>query len=298
MDARAFSKENPKLVTLLKTLADEDSLRILLEANKGLPSGLQGPKLLGMTKRRYYIRINELLKAGLLKKTESFYKLTVIGKVVMNSLYEELLRLIPHAKILEQLSELGLMSKENIATLMPELSSSEILSIRNLLEARIRFEVITTYDELITKICDGVDDAKRSILLVSKYMDFSFAKHLLGIQERDVKVFVITDFNMQDVIVFAKNFIRHFQVLIPVIKFLKSDKILFRRIGGIPISFMVVDENICIFELPSISKDFEIALLTDHKQIVEKMTNIFWKIWGRSEPTNLKGYLEEDIELE
>jgi predicted transcriptional regulator len=295
MSTKAFSDEVSKLLPILRALSDKDSLRILLEASKGLPSGLEAPRILGMTKRRYYIRLRELIKVGLLKKIDNSYHLTVIGEFIKREIYDELLRAIPYVKTLEQLSELGMNTLENIGSFIPGLSDSDTIHMTHLLRPPVGIDIIKNYEELIRKICKGIQDARKIVLLASRYFDLTFAKYLIESLEREIKIYVVTDFDMPSLLSFAIKFIKNYKMIIPLIKLLKNEKILVRRTGNLPISFMIIDEIICIFELPSLTKEFETALWIDYKPIVEKMTDIFWKIWGKSTNIDLKDLLERDI---
>lgn len=286
MDAKSLSKETSKLIPILKALSDEDSLRILIEAEKGLPSGLEAPKLLGMTKRRYYMRLKELLDLGLIKKKEDSYRPTIIGRVVTRLLYEELLKMLPHSQTLENLSELGLNSFENIAKLMPELSREEAFSISHILEPRITMDVITRYDDLVAKVCKEIESASSSLLFASKYLDLSVSKSLIDIYEKNLTINIIVEFDLGEVLGFMKNFLSHFRLSTSALKLLFSEKASFRR-GPIPISFLIVNGKRCLLELPSMSRDFEVAILVDDKRLIDKMTDIFWKSWGRSTPITL-----------
>jgi hypothetical protein len=49
-------------------------------------------------------------------------------------------------------------------------------------------------------------------------------------------------------------------------------------------SFLIVNGKRCLLELLPQSKEFEIAILVDDKRLIDRMTDIFWKSWGRSTP--------------
>jgi predicted transcriptional regulator len=287
MSTKAFSDEVSKLLPILRALSDKDSLRILLEASKGLPTGLEAPRILGMTKRRYYMRLKELVDLGLLKKKEDSYRPTVIGKFATRVLYEELLKVLPHAQILENLSDLGLNSFENIAKLMPELSRDEAFSLSHILEPRVTMDIITRYDDLIAKVCKEIENANSSLLFASKYLDLSVSKSLLEGLNNNITLHAILEFDLGEVFSFIKNLLTHFRLSVSSLMVLFSEKSSIRK-GSIPISFLIVDGKRCLFELPSLSKEFEVAILVDNKRLIDKMTDIFWKIWGRSTPIALR----------
>jgi|GEM_PF-4689969 predicted transcriptional regulator len=283
MSTKAFSDEVSKLLPILRALSDRDALRILLEASKGLPSGLEAPRSLGMTKRRYYMRLKELVDLGLLKKKEDSYCPTVIGKVATRVLYEELLKVLPHAQILENLSDLGLNSFENIRKLMPELSRDEAFSLSHILEPRVTMDIITRYDDLVAKVCKEIENANSSLLFASKYLDLSVSKSLLDIQEKNITMYILVEFDLSEVLSFMRNFLTHFRLSASALKLLSSGKVSFRK-GSVPMSFLIVNGKRCLLELLPQSKEFEIAILVDDKRLIDRMTGIFWKSWGRSTP--------------
>jgi hypothetical protein len=96
-------------------------------------------------------------------------------------------------------------------------------------------------------------------------------------------IYIIVEFDLSEVLSFMRNFLTHFRLSASALKPLSSGKISFRR-GPIPISFLIVNGKRCLLELPSLSKEFEIAILADDKRLIDRMTGIFWKSWGRSTP--------------
>jgi hypothetical protein len=147
-------------------------------------------------------------------------------------------------------------------------------------------DIITRYDDLVAKVCKEIENANSSLLFASKYLDLSVSKSLLEVQEKNMTIYIIVEFDLSEVLSFMRNFLTHFRLSASALKLLSSDKAFVRR-GSIPISFLIANGKRCLLELPSLSKEFEIAILMDDKRLIDKMTDIFWKSWGRSTPITL-----------
>ena len=71
----------PEMEKILSSLANEDSLKIFYAADEGITSSTKTIKGLGLTQKRYYTRLNQLIKAGLIEKNENTYQHTMLGKI-------------------------------------------------------------------------------------------------------------------------------------------------------------------------------------------------------------------------
>jgi hypothetical protein len=52
------------------------------------------------------------------------------------------------------------------------------------------------------------------------------------------------------------------------------------RVGDIPFSFIIVDDEITIFEIPD--KEFQIAFVSTDKQVSKSLSHLFWETWKES----------------
>ena len=98
-----------KIINLLSILSKPDAFRIFILARDGIRSSMDTPSGIGLTKKQYYARLSQLVRAGLLTKDGNAYRQTMFGAIVccdyllklgidiMNSKYIEMVDVIQHS---------------------------------------------------------------------------------------------------------------------------------------------------------------------------------------------------------
>jgi hypothetical protein len=60
------------------------------------------------------------------------------------------------------------------------------------------------------------------------------------------------------------------------------------RLMNVPFSFIVVDGELTVFEVPS--RQFKVAFVSTDPQIVKALTELFWELWHDSKTLNVPGW--------
>jgi len=127
MDRQATTKndtEIQKTMDLLSLLSKLHALTIFTLAKDGIKSHIGTHSEIGLTKKQYYLRLNQLVKAGLLVKYDDTYNHTTLGKIIY---YDYLLRLekdISNSKQMEMvdvLNQSSKFSKDEIKEIFPNM---------------------------------------------------------------------------------------------------------------------------------------------------------------------------------
>jgi hypothetical protein len=97
--------------------------------------------------------------------------------------------------------------------------------------------------------------------------------------QRDIKIKTITSERV-DFSGFIKLLSRFMSNIRPnVLKFVIGGENNFRS-GDVPLSFLIVDGEITVFEIPD--KEFRLAFVSTDKEVVKILSRLFWEIWKQA----------------
>jgi len=282
---------------IIAALNSKDALKILELADKGIISSEKNISQLGMTRRRYYRRLKELVDVGLLRPEmdkSNKYTLTLLGKIFYNTLFRDVRSLLPSLTLAQNLMDIKDRGELEVFERLTKSVDDSVLSI--ILSADLKpyyMKVLDSYDDLVDSINREINVSKKQILLSSSYLDFSVVKNLVNAVERGVKLYGIMDksIDLSKVLSFVKNFINIIRSSDQLIRFLRSPNVSIRK-GEIPYSFLVIDVRTSFFEIPlSGSDEFFTAFKIKDEIIADKFATVFWKVWERCSPLRLEKYL-------
>jgi DNA-binding transcriptional ArsR family regulator len=239
-------------------LGDATALRILDEAAKGFSSGNDVIDRLSLTPRKYYRHLKRLREQGIIAYSGKHYDLTPIGR--------QLHRLIlNHA--------LSLLSTD--PNLFDTLSkTSDICELR----------IIDDYNELVKLLNVSIEKSKHDVFLSTRYVELSVAQNLLYALQRGVKVKSLSNkrLDLRSLFKLLKIISRNMRhSSIP--SFINNSDY---RVGDVPLSFIVIDNTIAVFEIPS--DEFKMAFHTTDRQIVKILSDFFLGIWNKSNRLRLE----------
>ncbi len=274
---------------LFNIFSNEDALRIFLYAENGIKSSKKAMKELRLTPKRYYSRLGELLKMGILEKDGKKYRYTPLGQALyqLGYYFYDILKNKDRLKFIGELITSDVLKPYEIKKVMDIISEdSEGLEIvlRSLIN-RDRIEIIEKiedYEELVNKLVSDINSAQESVYLASRYIDLrvveaSCKAHRRGIDMRGLisKELLVNQINLIKFLLFPTILKLVFEI------FSTNDHLV--RECEIPYSFCIIDELICYFELPSIEGDFSIAFRVVDKNLAKKFNKIFFNLWDKSD---------------
>ena len=275
---------------VLSSLANEDALRIFQEAKEGITSSTETIEKLRLTQKRYYARLKPLVKAGLINKKESGYKLTFLGKIIYEILYRKL------EKTLTNRDRIALIDKLNKAESLSEEEKQQIESAISIKEKIVGYsglfggirpvEILRSYEELVKVGIDLLENVNKEMLFAARYTDTRIAEAFLRAFERGVKISVLDGdkktfskrLNVLRVLFTSPSVIRSFKQLFTSVKMKYVD---------LPYSFAVFDGKHTVFEVTNPADgSFLYGFLFDNEEIAESFTRIFKKLYekGKRDP--------------
>lgn len=271
VDMTAFAE----LVKILSALGNEDALAIFLYTSNGISSSKEAIQTLGLTQKRFYSRLKDLIDNKLVEKVEGEYRHTALGRILcdLGLSLEELLVNKEKLEIINQLNRANISEKER-EDLM------NLFSI-NSIDTTSDIKIISSFEELVSKTVDMIQKAKRSVLLATQYVDHRVIDSSFHAVERGVKI--------KGIISQADNFTQVMKIVFSLMtnpkqatfltKFLKSDDFQ-TRFTKIPYTFLTVDSKDSIIEIKNpVTDQYEFALIINNEVYSRKMENIFNSLW-------------------
>lgn len=290
-----------EMVRILDALGHEDALAIFMYAEKGIKSSKLAIDELGLTQKRFYSRLKELIEVGLVEKSEGEYRYTTFGNIFFKIGFSLL-------EMLENREQIELLEKIRVSSSLP---NSEVDKIHSVVSKSFRdmsglfdmvflsgkqrkVEVLPSYDRLVERIVEEIKASKEEILLATRYTDNKVIDCLFKAQARGVRNKVImAKENLEDKVNKLQLMLSPGMVM-SLLEYLNDpdlDDLL--RDGNVPFSFCIMDGGHCFFELPSMGNhDFSIAFFVDDEEIGERFTKMFSTLWESAEAKSVPKFFQ------
>lgn len=290
-----------EMVRILDALGHEDALAIFMYAEKGIKSSKLAIDELGLTQKRFYSRLKELIEVGLVEKSEGEYRYTTFGNIFFKIGFSLL-------EMLENREQIELLEKIRVSSSLP---NSEVDKIHSVVSKSFRdmsglfdmvflsgkqrkVEVLPSYDRLVERIVEEIKASKEEILLATRYTDNKVIDCLFKAQARGVRNKVImAKENLEDKVNKLQLMLSPGMVM-SLLEYLNDpdlDDLL--RDGNVPFSFCIMDGGHCFFELPSMGNhDFSIAFFVDDEEIGERFTKMFDTLWESAEAKSVPKFFQ------
>ncbi len=100
-----------KTMYLLSLLSKPPALKIFTLGKDGIKSHIDTHSEIGLTRKQYYLRLNQLVRVGLLIKHGDTYKHTMLGKIIYHDYLLRLEKDISNSKHMEMMDILDQSSR-------------------------------------------------------------------------------------------------------------------------------------------------------------------------------------------
>jgi len=251
------------LSSILGSLSDTAALKIFNEAAEGFSSGNEVISRLGLTTRKYYRYLQKLRDQGIIAYSGKEYYLTPFGKRLHKLMFNHVSSLLS--------------------------TDPELLDSFQRVEGPCRLEIIDDYSELAKFLNSLIEKSKYEILLATRYVDLSIAQSLLYALQRGVKVRSVSNdkLNLSSLLALLKDMVRLIRPSSIPSFFNNSDY----RAGEVPLSFLIVDNEIAVFEIPT--EEFKMSFCTSDKKIILLLSDLFRGLWNKSGKLQIKLNLQK-----
>jgi len=269
------------VTSLFKVLSKPDALRLFRHTSDGIKNSTYAIAELDLTPKRYYARLRELVDIGLVRKMDSGYGQTGLGRMIYDRFLPAMGKAYDARDELELLVSLDGLEMENGV----RKSILEELGIP-IFEDSTKLKLLGDYEALAIEAIDLYDSAEESVLLASNYWDVRVMEAVFRATERNVtnKLIVgkkslsskLQNLRMMLSVTFAKTIINF-----------ASNKVNLRdfvRFVDLPYTFCVVDGHLNIIEFSNtLNESFIAALSIDDRGVGEKLTKFFETFWKAGE---------------
>lgn len=283
---------------LLDALAHEDALKIFLAAKAGITHSTHTRKKLGLTQKRYYTRLRQLLKTGLLERRENGYFITTIGSIVYavsQGIFDALQnsdRLI----LADRLQKTKSITTDEAKQILKAISCDNLSGAINFADVIHPVKMINNYEQYIDEMVSKIDAAQQSIHLICHYTDIRVMEAITRALNRGVRFTLLTS-DQEDLV---QKFRMIKMILIPKMARLFFDMI---REQGVRVrrqevlySYCVIDQQFTIIELPNpLDKTFYLGFGIQSTEISENLTQIFEDLYRQAEEDPIVNILQKDI---
>lgn len=275
---------------VFSSLSSPDALKIFELCETGIYSSTDAIKELGLTQKRYYIRLGKLIDAGLVgKKKDGVYGLTILGrmcrgwgKALTNALSQgDRLEL---ADTMMKSRSLSTREKEDILYAI----SGESLFEDGLATYISPMHMIDTYENLVQETISLLERGEGEVYLATQYFDMRVVEAILRGVKRGVKFSFLYD--LRDSTTERLSLALRMMFSPKSIKFFYdwlSSPDLRVRLVDLPYTFIVVNSEYAMIELqkPSVNT-FSLAFTFKSPSFCRKLMETFNFLWNKgSEPS-------------
>jgi predicted transcriptional regulator len=276
---------------ILSSLANQDAIKIFQTANSGITSSTETIEELGLTQKRYYSRLRQLIEAGLIEKIGDAYKHTIFGKLCYR-LGEKFLDAVTHRDrldLMDRLNKSKTISTEETKAISQAISLGGVggFSEADLIST---VTVVDTWDKVVQEVIQRIEKAEKNIFFATQYFDMRVVEALLRAAERDIDMnFLI---GKQDTVKTAVNIVLRSLIGSPdtikfLIQFMNSSKLKVRMID-LPYTFVVFDEKWAMIEIAKpFTKAFSLAFFLSNVRLCGRLVETFEILWNRSKENGL-----------
>ena len=288
------------MLRVLNVLSSQDGLALFLYAKNGLPSSKKTIQDLGLTQKRFYSRLKDLLDIGLIEKVEGCYQYTTLGEAVsklgiyLGHVIDNKERLV----LIDQLDKNKSLSSsevDEIKSLVIKQSGVLQGALNLILDSKDlqKVEVFSNYDVGVEILVNKINSSQNRILLASKYFDTRVIDATLKAHKRGVEFKVImAKENLIRKIEMLKLFLSP-KLMLALIEFSNNGVENSVREFELDYSYCVIDDKGCFFEFPPFEEKFTIGFFVIDKKINYQFTDLFGFQWDKAEAKEMPEFFKK-----
>ncbi len=270
-----------ELTALFKALSTPDGQRIFVLTCEGIRNSTYAIEELGLTPKRYYARVNQLVGTGLVSKRNSVYRQTALGRMIYDRFLPAMGKAVDAREELEFLAGLeGIGIGNGVKNRILEELGIPIFS------DSAGFKVLGDYEAFVIEVMDLYDSAEESVLLATSYFDVRVMEAFLRAVDRGATNRLIMGENSRSSEIQNLRMMLSIKFTKELINFASNTVELKNlvRFADIPYTFCVVDGHHSIIESSNpLEEIFIVAMSIDDRGVGEKLTKFFETLWKAGE---------------
>ena len=270
------------MAEILSSLANPDSILIFDRMKDGVESSTKVIKELGLTQKRYYTRLRELISAGLIEKTERGYKQTVLGEAIYKVIFTGLQDVLTNRDRLTLISQLlgseKLSASEKQKMIEALKIKTKIFTIEDMLDIKRVLKIVETYDDLVKTTAECFDRVEKEVNIATRYTVTQVVERVHDAIARGVKIdWVDGDkSNLSSKLQVMKFVFMNPKAIITFYDLISNPNVSMKFCSDVPYSFMVIDEKFGALEVPHpVTNKFLFAIFFEDPDLCRKIKGAF-----------------------
>jgi hypothetical protein len=269
------------------TLSNKDALQIFNMAAEGITASLEAVAANKLSKKRYYVRLRELIILGLIYKANGVYRQTALGTVVYENQVKNLKQILFKRSSIQTLQDIK-DKKEVVNRGQVDVISSQVLrdleatlGLSNLKPVRL----FRTWNELSSEAALSIVSANSEVYVASRYVDFRAAEAALDAAKRGCKIHILHSARsgFSPKVQLIGNLMTHPKA-IAVFKDLTQNPNIKMKEAEVPYSFIVIDACKVGIEIvnPLDPTSFFLGLLFENPELSQKLITRVDQLFGEA----------------
>jgi len=291
-------KSFAEMEKVISALANQDAIKIFYATGEGIRSSTEAIKRLGLTQKRYYTHLRNLMEAGLIQKGEEAYQHTMLGYICykLGEAFESALTRRDRLELMDKLKKsksISLTEREEIAH---AILKDNIISFADLFGGGMgSVGIVQTFEDIKVGVRRLIEKAEKNIYLATRYTDPSVTETILNCVNRGVEMYFLdgdkknlsSKMQMLRLVLSNPGKIRLFYQL------LHSPNV-HAKYADLPYGFIVVDGKYVGIEIVKPQSDeFFIGLFFENETLARKIVEVFDVLYANAIEDPLKAFAND-----
>lgn len=286
---------------ILSALSNEDSLKIFKMASEGITCSTEAIKKLGLTQKRYYTRLSELLETKLIQKDSGVYRHTLLGSTIykMIDYLNEVIEKGEQLELIDKVRKSKTLSQEEKEKILHAITGSEIGEFLGLLDGGLKPSgVVYKFENIVSGVVDLIGRARRDVYLATRYTR-SEVVEALSKRLDELQMYCISSDKhfFSQVKDLLRIILSHPTLIKAYYKVFNSPNIYIGFVDVLPYSFIVVDKRWVGIEVPNPEDNsFLLGLFFENEVLAEKLIEVFNSLKKKAEENTGRKFSREILE--
>jgi len=292
---------------ILSALSNEDALKIFKMASEGITCSTEAIRELGLTQKRYYTRLSELLEAKLIRRDDGAYKHTVLGSIIYKVIdyLNDVVEREEQLELIDKIKRARNLSDEEKERIIQTITRERMRDFLDLIDGGVKLVgIVYRFEDIVKGTVELLEKAEREVYLASRHTENDVVEAVFKAFSRGVGEWHIisSDKNVKNVLsqrmYLLRMIIAHPEYMKAFFTLLNSSKVQTGYVEELPYSFIIVDGKYVGIEiLNPDNKEFLMGLFFENKTLAEKLIEIFNSLMAKAKKDPLKEVIGEYIPL-
>lgn len=285
-----------ELKEILAALANEDAIKIFMTARRGIVKSTKTIQELGLTQKRYYSRLKELMEAGLVEKRDNTYQHTTTGMIcyTLGKSFNSALDQRDRLDLVDRLRRSKSISQEETKQILQALSPRGLVSTLEAGESINPVKMFEEHESLVSELIALIKSAEKRIYLAAYDPDVRVMEILIKAVQRKIDLSLLTGESqkLSERIQILRTILNP-SIAHVVLKLLQSQELKVKH-GDIPFNFCVIDETFALIELSDpLTNGFHVGFTLESHSMCRKLVKTFNSLYQKAEEDPLVAILKK-----